>query len=68
MQSFWGIPAKINIVMGLICLEIVSGMAMYYLDFPYTSQPIHLVIASLLFGLQFYLMLENNQTKNNELL
>jgi len=33
-------------------------MAMFYLDFPFGSQPIHLIIASILFGIQFYLFLE----------
>jgi heme a synthase len=55
---------KINWVMILIGIEIISGMAMYYLDFPYTSQPIHLVIASLLFGVQFYLILETKKKTN----
>jgi heme a synthase len=55
---------KINWVMMLIGIEIISGMAMYYLDFPYTSQPIHLVIASLLFGVQFYLVLESQEKLN----
>jgi heme a synthase len=58
---------KINWVLGLIGIEILTGMAMYYLDFPYTSQPIHLVIASILFGVQFYLLLESKQTKSNEI-
>ena len=49
---------KVNWVIILIGIEIISGMAMYYLDFPYTSQPIHLVIASLLFGVQVYLFFE----------
>jgi cytochrome c oxidase assembly protein subunit 15 len=49
---------KVNWVIGLIFIEILTGIAMYYFDFPYTSQPIHLVIASLLFGVQFYLLLE----------
>ncbi len=57
---------KINWVMTLIGIEILSGMAMYYLDFPYTSQPIHLVIASILFGVQFYLFLENRKHLSNE--
>lgn len=57
---------KINWVMTLIGIEILSGMAMYYLDFPYTSQPIHLVIASILFGVQFYLFLENRKQMTNE--
>ena len=51
---------KINWVMILIAIEILSGVAMYYLDFPFGSQPIHLVIASLLFGLQFYMVLETS--------
>jgi heme a synthase len=57
--------SKINWVLVLIAIEILTGIAMYYLDFPYTSQPIHLVIASLLFGVQFYIFLESKtQTKN----
>ncbi len=58
---------KINWVLTLIGIEVLSGMAMYYLGFPYTSQPIHLVIASLLFGVQFYILLESKQTKSNEI-
>ena len=54
---------KINWVIVLIGIEIFTGIAMYYFDFPYTSQPIHLVIASLLFGVQFYLLLENKLLK-----
>ncbi len=49
---------KINWVVALIGLEILTGMAMYYIDFPFGSQPAHLVLASLLFGVQFYLVLE----------
>ena len=49
---------KLNFIMVLIGIEILSGIAMYYLDFPFASQPIHLIIASVLFGIQFYLFLE----------
>jgi heme a synthase len=55
---------KINWIMLLIGIEILTGMAMYYLDFPYSSQPIHLVVASILFGVQFYLILENQEKLN----
>ena len=48
----------INWVMGLIGIEIATGMAMYYIDFPFGSQPLHLVISSLLFGVQFLLLLQ----------
>ena len=60
--------AKVNWVISLIAIEVLSGMAMYYLDFPYTSQPIHLVIASLLFGVQFYIFLEIKSKLKNEII
>lgn len=50
--------AKINWVMAMILLEILTGVAMYYLDFPFGTQAAHLVLASVLFGMQFYLILE----------
>lgn len=50
--------SKINWVLAILLLEVISGMAMYYLDFPFASQPLHLVFASVLFGFQFYLVLE----------
>lgn len=56
--------SKINWVVLLICIEIISGIAMNYFDFPFASQPIHLVIASLLFGVQWYLLLENKVKKS----
>lgn len=49
---------KINWVIGLILLEVITGIIMYYIDFPFGSQPLHLVLASILFGVQFYLVLE----------
>ena len=55
---------KINWIIILIFVEIASGIAMYYLHFPFGSQPIHLVIASLLFGVQFYLIIENSKRLN----
>lgn len=42
----------------LIIAEIITGMAIYYFDFPFLSQPIHLVLAAILFGVQFYLCLQ----------
>ena len=49
---------KINYVIVLIGVEIFTGILMYYFDFPLLSQPIHLVIATIIFGLQFYILLE----------
>lgn len=55
---------KMNWVMWLLAIEILSGILMYWYDFPFGSQSVHLVIASLLFGTQFYLILES---KNREI-
>ena len=41
-----------NQILGLIGLEIFTGILMFYLDFPLSSQPLHLIIAALLFGAQ----------------
>lgn len=49
---------KVNLIMLCIGLEVLTGIAMYYFNFPFLSQPLHLVIASLLFGVQFYVFLE----------
>ncbi|GEQ85831.1 cytochrome b561 [Patiriisocius marinistellae] len=49
---------KMNWVLILIGLEVATGMAMYYFDFPALSQPAHLIVASLLFGVQFYVAME----------
>jgi len=57
---------KMKWVMILIGIEIISGMAMYYFDFPFGTQATHLVIASLLFGAQFYLILESNNLNKKD--
>ncbi len=54
---------KFNLVMLCIGLEILTGIAMYYFDFPFTTQPLHLVIAAIMIGIQFYIILESNQSK-----
>lgn len=54
--------AKINWVVILILAEVFTGMAMYYMDFPFGTQPAHLILASVLFGFQFYLLLESRRT------
>ncbi len=56
---------KMNWVLGLLCIEILSGIAMYYFNFPFGSQTIHIAMATLLFGLQFYLVLENSKKINS---
>lgn len=55
---------KVNWVMLLLILEIISGIAMYYFDFPFGTQTIHIVLATILFGIQFYLILEANKAES----
>lgn len=55
---------KMNWVIALLCMEIISGIAMFYFNFPFGTQTIHIVMATLLFGLQFYLVLENSKKIN----
>ena len=55
---------KFKWVILLLCLEIISGILMFYFTFPFGTQTIHLVIATILFGIQFYLILESNQKKS----
>ena len=54
-----------NTILLLIGLEILTGILMYYFDFPFSSQPLHLIIASLLFGAQSFFILQLNSKKNN---
>jgi len=52
---------KINWVIALLCVEILSGITMFYFNFPFGSQTVHVVIATIIFGLQLYLLLENSK-------
>ena len=44
-------------IIGIISIEIILGVAMYYLHFPFSSQPLHLLLAAILFGVQFFFLL-----------
>ena len=54
---------KTNLLMLCIIAEVITGIAMYYFDFPFSSQPLHLVIALIMFGIQFYIYLESRHKK-----
>jgi cytochrome c oxidase assembly protein subunit 15 len=54
---------KINWVIIILFIEIISGILMYYFAFPFGTQTIHVVLATLLFGVQFYTILESNDKK-----
>ena len=51
----------INKIILLIAIEIFLGILMYYFNFPFASQPLHLLIATFLFGIQFYWILRINK-------
>lgn len=59
--------SKIYPLMGVLFMIIFTGVAMNYLDFPWGSQPIHLVMAALLFGLQYKLLLEMIQAASTRI-
>jgi cytochrome c oxidase assembly protein subunit 15 len=54
---------KLNWVLFILFIEILSGISMYYFDFPFGTQTIHIVLATILFGIQFYLILESKTKK-----
>ena len=54
----------LNLMMALVIAEIVTGISMYYFDFPILTQPLHLIFASLLFAIQFYVVLQAYQQRN----
>lgn len=62
---FWVVKAQIERIfiqriLWLIGGEVALGIAMYYFDFPFATQPLHLVLATLLFGVQLYWILRIN--------
>ena len=54
----------INFVILLLIFEIFTGASMFYFDFPFGTQTAHLVFASIIFGLQFYILLQNFYSEN----
>ena len=54
----------VNWVVFLIFLETITGMLMYYVEFPMGTQATHLLAGAILFGLQFYLWLQSRKVKS----
>jgi cytochrome c oxidase assembly protein subunit 15 len=52
-----------KVLLTLIFLEILSGAIMAYFAIPFWVQPVHLVLGSLIFGWQFYLLLQVTSVK-----
>ncbi|PPK95876.1 cytochrome c oxidase assembly protein subunit 15 [Nonlabens xylanidelens] len=55
IQKFQHPKTPYYLLASLFVITILSGVFMNYLDFPFGSQAVHLVIASLILGVQFYL-------------
>ncbi|BAO56615.1 COX15/CtaA family protein [Nonlabens marinus] len=52
----WNHPIRSYYTLGVLIIgTIISGILMNYADFPFGSQAVHLVLASLILGLQFYI-------------
>jgi len=52
---------KMNWIMFLLILEIITGILMYYIHFPFGTQAAHLVLAAVMYGLQFAIILETSK-------
>lgn len=52
----------VNWIVLLLFLETITGILMYYADFPLGTQAVHLLSGALLFGIQFYLWLQSRKT------
>ncbi|MEC9064968.1 MAG: COX15/CtaA family protein [Bacteroidota bacterium] len=52
-----------KLIMILLFVQILTGIIMYYFSFPFSTQPIHLLISTLIIGFQvyFYVLLNNNK-------
>jgi len=55
------IPFAFKIIILMIGCEILTGILMYYFNFPFFSQPLHLLFASILIGAQTYFIIEINK-------
>jgi cytochrome c oxidase assembly protein subunit 15 len=49
-------------IVGLVALEIVAGIVLAYFALPAVVQPIHLTLATMLFGAQFLVLLAHHRT------
>jgi len=56
-----------NWIIGIISLEILTGISMYYFAFPFGTQALHLIFAALIFGCQFYLILHSSAAKKENI-
>ncbi len=53
----------LSATLGILGLEIIAGIVLAYLDLPAVIQPVHLTLATLLFGSQFLTLVTWQQVK-----
>ena len=53
-------------IIGLLVFEALSGILMFYSDFPFGTQAVHLFSGASLFGAQFYLYMQNSHLKTSK--
>jgi cytochrome c oxidase assembly protein subunit 15 len=53
------------VLMGLIVTAILAGVSLDRLGFPALAQPVHLLMANLIFGAQFFIFICLNYSSNN---
>ncbi|MGY8911186.1 MAG: COX15/CtaA family protein [Flavobacteriales bacterium] len=54
----------VNWIVFLLFLETITGILMYYAEFPLGTQAVHLLAGAILFGLQYYLWLQSRKSLN----
>lgn len=53
-------------LLGLLFLEILTGVVLAYFALPYFLQPVHLLLALMIFGIQYFLyLLVSSKSSNN---
>jgi cytochrome c oxidase assembly protein subunit 15 len=58
-----GVRRWLGATLGLLGLEIVAGLVLAYFELPAFMQPVHLTVATMLFGAQFLVLVRWQYTK-----
>ena len=56
----------VYVLVGLLIVEVLTGTLMAYFAIPPVFQPIHLLLATLIFGVDFYLLLQLTALRNSK--
>ena len=52
------IKRKVNVLLAVILLSMITGIVLFYLDMPAIAQPLHLLLASIAITQSFYILLQ----------